>query len=149
MQQAKGYPDVQSRQFLKVLSDSFPNVPILGLVDYDPDGLGILSTYKHGSARLALENQSLAVGRIEWLGIKSTDLPKQAKSQEILSITSRDRRTAKSLLERAHFQQDNEAEWRREVQVMLMLNMKAEIQILGNAEQLGTWLDHQLHNVLP
>lgn len=35
-------------------------------------------------------------------------------------------------------------EWKREVQVMLLLNVKAEIQILGNGERLGEWLDGRL-----
>lgn len=60
----------------------------------------------------------------------------------ILALTKRDRRQGMSMLathpalaERVH------AEWRREMQCMLFLNMKAEIQILGSGERLGTWVD--------
>lgn len=35
-------------------------------------------------------------------------------------------------------------EWKRELQVMLMLNIKVEIQILGNGEKLVRWLDEKL-----
>lgn len=38
-----------------------------------------------------------------------------------------------------------ESEWRRELQVMLMLNVKAEIQILSSGEGgLERWLDAKL-----
>ena len=37
-----------------------------------------------------------------------------------------------------------EQEWRRELQTMLMLNVKAEIQVLGNEEKLRIWLNVQL-----
>ncbi|TVY87160.1 Meiotic recombination protein, partial [Lachnellula willkommii] len=69
---AKGYPDIQTRQFLHHLYTTTPELPILALVDYDPDGLGILSTYKHGSIALAHES-GLAVSSVEWLGVRSCD----------------------------------------------------------------------------
>lgn len=60
-------------------------------------------------------------------------------------MTPRDRRIAGKMLEKEMFEEAGcESEWRRELQVMLMLNVKAEIQILGNGERLAEWLDGKL-----
>ncbi|CZR56625.1 related to MEIOTIC RECOMBINATION PROTEIN REC12 [Phialocephala subalpina] len=140
---AKGYPDIQTRQFLRLLSTSFPHIPIFALVDFDPDGIGIISTYKHGSKALAHET-NLAVPSIQWLGIRSSDfLEDNTLGQGLLTLSKRDRNIAKKMLTR-HDTDERDEEWRRELQMMLMLNMKAEIQIVGNEEKLGEWLDGKL-----
>lgn len=102
-----------------------------------------MSTYKHGSKALAHET-NLAVPSIQWLGIRSSDfLEDDSLGQELLAMSKRDRNIAKKMLERRETEEGNE-EWRKELQVMLMLNMKAEIQILGNEERLGEWLNGRL-----
>ncbi|TVY13582.1 Meiotic recombination protein rec12 [Lachnellula arida] len=151
--EAKGYPDIQTRQFLHHLYTTTPELPILALVDYDPDGLGILSTYKHGSISLAHE-PGLAVSSVEWLGVRSCDFlgvaaaegegVQEAREVGLLRLTRRDRRIAAKMLERGDGRVDGEGGWKRELRVMLMLNVKAEIQVLGNAEALGEWLDGKL-----
>jgi meiotic recombination protein SPO11 len=141
--QAKGYPDIQTRQFLRHLSTHYPELPILCLVDFDPDGIGIMSTYKHGSMSLAHESATLAVPSVQWLGVRSCDFLQEEDVQGLSKLTARDRRIAVKMLER-----DVEMEWRRELQVMLMLNVKAEIQVLGNGERLGEWLDMKLKSAV-
>ncbi|KAB8304012.1 hypothetical protein EYC80_005362 [Monilinia laxa] len=143
---AKGYPDTQSRQFLHYLEKHFPLISIYALVDFDPDGIGIMSTYKHGSAALAHENENLSVPSICWLGLKSTDMMQGAEENEgLLKLTKRDRRLAVSILQRDVCQDNgDEEEWRRELQIMLMLNKKAEIQIIGNGDALEGWLNRML-----
>ncbi|KAA8573445.1 hypothetical protein EYC84_005030 [Monilinia fructicola] len=148
---AKGYPDIQSRQFLHYLEKHFPLIAIYALVDFDPDGIGIMSTYKHGSAALAHENEDLSVPSICWLGLRSTDMMQGGEKNEgLLKLTKRDRRLALMILQR-NVCQDNgdEEEWRRELQIMLMLNKKAEIQIIGNGDALEDWLNRKLgdHNI--
>jgi len=49
-------------------------VPILALLDADPYGLDILSVYKYGSISMRHENEKLAAGRVEWLGVWSSEL---------------------------------------------------------------------------
>ncbi len=104
-----------------------------------------MSTYKHGSINLAHE-LGLEVPSIQWLGVRSRDfLQSQAEIQRLLKLTSRDRRIAMKMLENNVFgEYAREQEWRRELQTMLMLNVKAEIQILGNEEKLRIWLNVQL-----
>lgn len=140
--QAKGYPDVQTRQFLFYLSISFPHIPIFALVDFDPDGIGIMSTYKHGSKSLAHET-NLNVPSIKWLGIRSSEMLASDTGPGLLPLTKRDRSIAKKMLGREDISIEDQ-EWKRELRLMLMLNTKAEIQILGDGDQLGIWLDGKL-----
>lgn len=121
-------------------------IPIYCLVDFDPDGIGIMSTYKHGSTSLAHENENLSVPSMCWLGLRSTDMVRGGEENEgLLKLTKRDRRLAMNILRRDICQENgDEEEWRRELQIMLMLNRKAEIQIIGNSGALETWLDKRL-----
>jgi meiotic recombination protein SPO11 len=66
----------------------------------------------------------------------------------LLKLTARDRKIALKLLEKqlSDGKGLNE-DWRRELRIMLMLNVKAEIQILGGGEVLGEWLDCKLLRV--
>lgn len=89
---------------------------------------------------------------IQWLGIRSQDflqLDQEHDLQGLLKLTARDRRIATRMLakEDVFGEEGIEPEWRQEVQTMLMLNVKAEIQILGNGEVLGTWLDRRLMEI--
>lgn len=144
--QAKGYPDIQSRQFLHLLAMQQPLIPIFALVDFDPDGIGILSTYKHGSIALVHQSASLCVPLIRWLGVRSSDIMQDENVvQCLLKLTTRDRRIAMKMLEKDLLEDNGvESDWRRELQVMLMLNVKAEIQIIGNGDKLERWLDRKL-----
>jgi meiotic recombination protein SPO11 len=124
------------------------DLKIFALMDFDPDGIAILSTYKHGSISLAHENNSLVAPSMEWLGIKS-DVVREIhvdKSQEWLLMTLYDRRKAMRMLENPVFQEAVEASWRRELQVMLMLNIKAEIQILGKCSDLESYVSSGLQS---
>ncbi|KAF2626578.1 DNA topoisomerase IV, alpha subunit [Macroventuria anomochaeta] len=146
---AKGYPDVASRSFLRQLTDHAPHVPIYAFVDLDPDGIAILSTYKYGSYRLAHENvapkdtPALSLPNLRWLGVKrhhisrvpvnesGTDTSAMPELQGLMKLTARDRTKATRMLEwNLCCETGPEQEWRRELQTMLMLNVKAELQIL-------------------
>jgi meiotic recombination protein SPO11 len=48
------------------------------------------------------------------------------------------------MLAKSVTEENRDEEWRRELQVMVMTNVKAEIQILGNGKALGEWLDKKL-----
>ncbi len=118
-------------------ASSSRKIPVYALVDYDPDGLGILSTYKYGSATLSHENHTLIVPQIQWLGLRSTDIrdtDNTHQSQGLLQMSNRDRRKAAKMLEWDHISDGgSEPQWRRELQIMLMLNVKAEMQLLDSS----------------
>ncbi|OMP85627.1 Meiotic recombination protein SPO11 [Diplodia seriata] len=159
----KGYPDLSTRIFLHKLSavSSMGNltIPILALVDMDPDGLSIMCTYKYGSIALAHEGDSVKVPNMEWLGIKSVDVFPLAdpepevpqtlnvhQTEGLLSLSYRDRRMASRMLcKQPHSEDDSYNELKRELQFMLMLNVKAELEILESRDDgLGLWLLGQL-----
>ncbi|CAD6589048.1 MAG: hypothetical protein ASARMPRED_003873 [Alectoria sarmentosa] len=151
---AKGYPDISTRSFLHLLSislnlDCVPP-PIYALTDFDPDGLAIMSTYKYGSFKLSHENVDLNVPSIQWLGVQSRDVLAGNAHDEyngLLRLSARDRKKAADMLEKSEVLQDGgkEEEWRRELQVMLMLNLKGEMEVL--AERAGGvkgWVEEKL-----
>ncbi|KAJ4293608.1 endodeoxyribonuclease [Kalmusia sp. IMI 367209] len=161
---AKGYPDLISRKFLRQLTDDFPYIPMFALVDLDPDGIHIMSTYKYGSLRLAHEDvtHTGAAGphlpNLQWLGVQShhinrtpgnggdTTTAALVDAQGIMKLTARDRKKAREMLEWdvcGEFKA--EPAWRAELQRLLMLNLKAEMQILDALPGgLVSWLSKEL-----
>ena len=133
---AKGYPDISTRAMLHFLSSPAPQngfcaPPVYALVDYDPDSIGILSTYKHGSKNLAHETGHLRLPQITWLSLRSEQIMTNHgphNNQGLLTLSTRDRNKARKMLEWEVLAEDEDL--RRELQVMLMLNIKAELQLL-------------------
>ncbi|KAK8066642.1 hypothetical protein PG997_013389 [Apiospora hydei] len=194
---AKGYPDLASRQFLHRIHSTWPQIPIYALVDFDPDGVSILRTYKHGSQGMRHEERITVPGLL-WLGVKNSDLlelqmrlrpaapsepsngggesqstlassqSSNARSSEtlarylpnstrrheagwkLLSLSCRDRAKAIRLLSTLsdqYHQDADEMELASELQLMLMLNMKFEIQAVDRAENMAYWLDERLSRI--
>ncbi|EUC40547.1 hypothetical protein COCMIDRAFT_9596 [Bipolaris oryzae ATCC 44560] len=161
---AKGYPDVASRQFLRQLGNTAPHIPMFVLVDLDPDGIAILSTYKYGSYRLMHEDvalmntPALSLPNIQWLGVKRDNMSLSLvgedgaerkmihQPQGLMRLTMRDRTKAIRTLEWDLCGEDGlERGWRQELQWMLMLNIKAEMQVLDELPGgLVSWLSDQL-----
>ncbi|OTB01709.1 hypothetical protein M426DRAFT_265630 [Hypoxylon sp. CI-4A] len=158
----KGYPDLATRQFLHLLHSTVPQVPILALVDFDPSGIEIMLTYKYGSRSLSHE-QNVTVPGLLWLGPKSCDITDRTRrlsgdssaqdelpSADPLEVSSHlsalDRQKAMKLLEKLKEQEDSTEndELVHEIQLMLMLNLKAEIQAVDDAGDLTRWLDENL-----
>jgi meiotic recombination protein SPO11 len=63
------------------LSAAFPDLPLVGLVDWNPSGVMILATYRFGSARSGLESPHYALPSLGWLGARSSQL-RQANAAE-------------------------------------------------------------------
>jgi meiotic recombination protein SPO11 len=123
-----------------------------------------MSTYKYGSYRLAHENvtfkgtPALNLPRLRWLGIQShqisrtpvtegnTDDDTIADAQGLMRLTRRDRTKARQMLEWDLYAENGpEASCRRELQTMLLLNIKAEMQILDELPGgMATWLSTEL-----
>ncbi|KAI5918868.1 Spo11/DNA topoisomerase VI subunit A [Camillea tinctor] len=169
----KGYPDLATRQFLNLLHTVLPQLPFYALVDFDPDGLAIMRTYKCGSLALGHE-ENITLPNLSWLGPKSHDIlgcPScihQGDSSQIddevpltatapprlmevsSALTVGDRKKGVRLLEKlvVNIDQGNseeeEKELVHELQLMLILNIKAEIQAIDEAGDVTEWLDHSL-----
>ncbi|PNH47833.1 hypothetical protein VD0004_g511 [Verticillium dahliae] len=158
----KGYPDLVTRSFLHAIQAMKPDMPIFCLVDFDPDGLRIMQCYKHGSQSLRHEIH-VVLPRLQWLGIRSADLmpdgqrgadgdregvPRElpADPATVMPLSLRDRSCARKLL--ASFDEDgadvDDSEYRRELQIMLVLGVKGEIQAVDDVGDLTKWLDRRL-----
>ncbi|TLD25383.1 hypothetical protein PspLS_05403 [Pyricularia sp. CBS 133598] len=183
----KSYPDLNTRNLVYCLRDACPRIPIYSLVDYDPDGIRILCTYKYGSSSLEHERQS-AVNSIRWIGIRLSDVKQhhfrphnsilqdagsqiniethseldlgQVRSRRGFAmsrqtafeantsqLTTRDRKLAHEMvlkLSRSLETKGEHEQYLGELQVMLMLNVKAEIQAVDNLGDITEWLDNKL-----
>lgn len=136
----KGYPDLATRALLRYCShpsaqNGFASPPVYGLADFDPDGIAILSTYKRGSKKLAHESKEHVVPQLKWLGLRSEHLHADEfdthAAQGRLTLSKRDRSKATMMIDREIDIDDGDALMeRRELQTMLMLNTKAELQLL-------------------
>ena len=166
--QAKGYPDLASRRFLCGLVERSPHLPVFALVDLDPDGIAIMSTYKFGSYRLAHEGLAmkdtpgLALLNLRWLGVTSSHISRFptgtsstapngiAKLRGLMKLTARDRAKASRMLEWDMCAEEGlEQGWREELQRMLMLNIKAEMQILDELPGgIVQWIRNELDKAL-
>ncbi|KAI8944118.1 Spo11/DNA topoisomerase VI subunit A [Xylaria longipes] len=186
---AKGYPDLSTRQFLHKLHTASPTLPMYGLVDFDPDGVKIMLTYKHGSRSLQHE-ENATLSQLLWIGLRSNDAlghhqrrPQSANTNQMcnfsripnpqfaafhsgtspcgagdfspvevmLPLKATDRRLAVQILSttvgRDH-QLTESLDLTRELQVMLLLNTKAEIQAVDEAGDLTAWLDCTLTKMM-
>lgn len=154
--QAKGYPDLATRRFLRSICDQetwihSPQPPVFGLFDADPDGVNIMQIYRHGSHSLPHEHE-LNVPEMQWLGMRADDVLADVQDDEsVLRLIARDRRKAVSMLERLRTWSEErfDEQCRLELQKMLMLNMKAEIQIFEDRPGgLDGWLDDKIRKEL-
>ncbi|CAG8895720.1 unnamed protein product [Penicillium egyptiacum] len=151
----KGYPDFMTRTFLRAMSDSVSNQSrrpprFYALTDGDPHGMAIMSTYKYGSAAHLHQNARLSIPRLQWLGLRVTDIiavPEVLGDTALLSLTKRDRKKIMAMLRNSPVWASDgpEPEWRAELQRMLVLNLKAEIEILyGCQGGLEGWINRRM-----
>ncbi|PWA55193.1 meiotic recombination protein SPO11-2 [Artemisia annua] len=121
---AKGYPDLATRFLLHRMTRAFPEIKILGLVDWNPAGLAILCTYKYGSIGMGLEAYRYACN-VKWLGIRKDDLD-IIPEESLIPLKPKDLQIAKSLTS-SEILQDN---YKEELAVMVQRGRKAEIEAL-------------------
>ncbi|XP_065843002.1 meiotic recombination protein SPO11-like isoform X2 [Oscarella lobularis] len=138
----KGYPDVNTREMVKCLWE-FLKIPILGLVDADPYGIEILSVYKFGSVSMSFDVHHLTTPCIKWLGVLPTDLVRLNVSPEnLLDLTHRDTGRAQGLLTRPYM--ETVPGWKTQIESMLELKKKAEIQCLDSSYLANVYLPQKI-----
>lgn len=144
--QAKGYPDLATRQFIRAIVDA-PGFagPVFGLFDYDPYGIDILKCYRVGSKALAGESD-LAVPDMRWIGVTVEDVLSLGAGS--MPLTQADRGKAQKMLEGMLVHGvvvPQMGDCWNELQRMLMLGMEAEIQALdGDAGAMMGWLERKM-----
>ncbi|XP_073131202.1 meiotic recombination protein SPO11-2 isoform X2 [Henckelia pumila] len=122
---AKGYPDIATRLLLHRMSREFSELPILGLVDWNPAGLAILCTFKHGSIGMGLEAYRYACN-IKWLGLHKNDIEQLVPEESLIQLKTRDHQIAKSLAN-SEILLDR---YKEELAMMVQSGHKAEIEAL-------------------
>ncbi|KAJ6341749.1 hypothetical protein OIU78_009826 [Salix suchowensis] len=121
---ARGYPDIATRFLLHRMSRTFPELPIMALVDWNPAGLAILCTFKFGSIGMGLEAYRYACN-VKWLGLRGDDLQLIPEESFVL-LKPRDLQIAKSLMSSETLQEKH----REELALMVQSGKRAEIEAL-------------------
>ncbi|XP_028768192.1 meiotic recombination protein SPO11-1 [Neltuma alba] len=123
----RGYPDVPTRRFLRLLVEHL-HIPAFCLVDCDPYGFDILTTYRFGSMQMAYDTKYLRVPELRWLGAFPSDVGKFSVPKHcLLPLTAEDKRRIKAMLHRCYLQREV-PEWRSELELMLQKGVKFEIE---------------------
>ncbi|XP_062011194.1 meiotic recombination protein SPO11-1 isoform X1 [Rosa rugosa] len=125
-----GYPDISTRRFLGLLVDTL-HIPVYCLVDCDPYGFDILSTYRFGSLQMAYDAKFLRVPEIIWLGAFPLDSEKYHLAHQcLLPLTAEDKRKTEAMLQRCYLEREV-PQWRLELQLMLERGVKFELEALS------------------
>ncbi|CAK7335609.1 unnamed protein product [Dovyalis caffra] len=121
---AKGYPDIATRFLLHRMSQNFPELPIMALVDWNPAGLAILCTFKFGSIGMGLEAYRYSCN-VKWLGLRGHDL-QLIPEESLVPLKPRDLQIAESLMSSEILQEKH----REELALMVQSGKRAEIEAL-------------------
>lgn len=126
----RGYPDVPTRRFLRYLVDQL-QLPAYCLVDSDPYGFDILTTYKFGSMTMAYDAKLMRVAEIQWLGVFPSELEKyQLPARCLIQLTAEDKKKAEAMMLRCYLHREA-PQWRSELEIMLQKGVKFEIEALS------------------
>ncbi|MFW9907265.1 MAG: helix-hairpin-helix domain-containing protein [Candidatus Thorarchaeota archaeon] len=126
----KGSGDIATRAFLKMLVKEL-EIPAFALVDSDPYGHYIYSVFLRGSKRLSYESPFIATPELKLLGVLSRDLdafdiPKSVR----IPMEPADIKRVREMLKEPFVQKNKE--WVEDLQLMLRLKEKAEIQAFAS-----------------
>ncbi|KAL4567276.1 hypothetical protein LXL04_022855 [Taraxacum kok-saghyz] len=126
----RGYPDIPTRRFLRLLIEEL-QLPAYCLVDCDPYGFDILTTYRFGSMQMAYDAKILRLPEIKWIGVFPSDADKYKIPQHcLLPMTPEDKMKTEAILNRCYLKRVV-PEWRVEVELMLEKGVKFEIEALS------------------
>ncbi|KAH1263822.1 Meiotic recombination protein SPO11-1 [Glycine max] len=126
----RGYPDIPTRRFLRLLVENLC-LPAYCLVDCDPYGFDILTTYRFGSMQMAYDTKHLRVPEIQWLGAFPSDSERYfVPNQCLLPLTAEDKRKVEAMLLRCYLEREV-PQWRLELQLILQRGVKFEIEALS------------------
>lgn len=123
----RGYPDVSTRRFLRLLIKKL-DLPAYCLVDCDPYGFDILTTYRFGSMTMGFDAKSLCVPGMRWLGVFPSDSDKyHLPDRCLLPFSPEDKKKAYTMLQRCYMYREA-PKWRSELEIMLQRGVKFEIE---------------------
>ncbi|KAL8237522.1 hypothetical protein R6Q59_018603 [Mikania micrantha] len=120
-------------RFLRLLIDQL-RLPAYCLVDCDPYGFDILTTYRFGSMaskQMAYDAKIMKLPEIKWLGVFPSDAERfNVPQQCLLPMTTQDKIKTEAILNRCYLQREV-PHWRLELELLLQSGMKFEIEALS------------------
>ncbi|KAL3508379.1 hypothetical protein ACH5RR_027780 [Cinchona calisaya] len=126
----RGYPDVPTRRFLRLIIKKL-HLPAYCLVDCDPYGFDILTTYRFGSMQMAYDAKFLCIPELRWLGVFPSEIKKYCLPQQcLLPLTKEDKTKVEAMLLRCYLQREA-PQWRLELDLLLQSGVKIEIEALS------------------
>ena len=133
---ACGYPDLATRSLVRRIVDTL-GIRAFALTDYNPHGIALMLTYKHGSANHALEHEACTPS-LQWLGLRSKDVLRSRShdhdgnmglpADAFQHFTSRDHAVLAGLTRRAAVRMSSDL--MQEVEHMQDASCKVEIEAL-------------------
>jgi meiotic recombination protein SPO11 len=124
---AKGMPDIATRAFVWRLHTEL-RLPVFGLSDWNPYGLGIMLSYKSGSETRGAEGNAFNVP-LRWLGLHYDDIERfQVPDAAWQPLTQRDISRARGLLQHPTVQEISA--YAADVHCMLRADGKLELEAL-------------------
>ncbi|XP_015791709.1 meiotic recombination protein SPO11 [Tetranychus urticae] len=142
MMTGKGFPDCDTRRFLKILTQTL-SIPVLGLFDANPWGLEILCIYRYGSLSLAHDAENCTVPQIRWLGLLPSDIERFSIDKPLTDALDTLDLMKINSLKRRPFMRLNK-QWAHELQIMERSGVKAELQAIENCVE--TYLPLKIQN---
>ncbi|KAL4618672.1 hypothetical protein ACB092_06G027500 [Castanea dentata] len=95
-----------TNRFLRLLIEKLC-LPTYCLVDCDPYGFDILTTYRFGSMQMAYDAKQLHCPEVYWLGVFPSDSEKCCLPQQcFLPLTAEDKKKAEAMLNRCYLQRE-------------------------------------------
>ncbi|MHA2601380.1 MAG: helix-hairpin-helix domain-containing protein [Candidatus Thorarchaeota archaeon SMTZ1-83] len=126
----KGSGDIATRAFLRALVKEL-EIPAFALVDSDPYGHYIYSVFLRGSKRLSYESPFIATPELKLLGVLSRDLDEYNIPKSVrIAMEPADIKRIKDMLKEPFVKANRD--WVKDLQLMLKLKEKAEIQAFAS-----------------
>ena len=132
----KGFPDLASRAMVHRLEQEL-HLPVYGLCDCNPFGLGVLQTYERGSARMGRDGGDRYSVALRWVGLKPSHLRDELQGQlprnVFQRLTSVDERRLEKLLGEVHAFHNNHRDGEerlQELEIMQSNGYKVELEAM-------------------
>lgn len=132
----KGYPDVNARYLLRLISDRL-QLPLYVLVDCDAYGLEIFCIYRFGSQAMAAHCDQLAVADIRLLGLLPSEV-QRLKLTGAMPFGDADWNKLQSLLQRPYVRE--ETSLLNELLILQQIGIKIGLQALNQVEHEAEFL---------
>mmetsp|Transcript_22349 Transcript_22349/g.33791 ORF Transcript_22349/g.33791 Transcript_22349/m.33791 type:complete len:195 (-) Transcript_22349:2466-3050(-) len=130
----KGVPDLATRSLVWRLYQQF-RLPVLGICDCNPYGIGVLYTYFRGSKRIGIDGEDRYSVPICWLGLRPSQVEKLRKASKLppdvyQKLTEFDRKKLKSYSNPSNHFHSNGFDQLNEIRLMGKNGYKIELEAL-------------------